>query len=207
MKLTRHLKTKLITGFLVVIPLLVTIYIVYAVISFADRLAAPLMKGLSFQISGTEWYLPGTGVVLFIVFVYVAGLISSNYLGTRLIIFGEGLLHRIPFVKSIYSSVKDMTEAFSSEKKRSFKDVVLVQFPSPGRYALGFVVDRIQVSSLPAMCSVFVPTAPNPTSGYLIMVPDSELSFLDMGVDDALKYIISIGTARTSAQWKEKRSG
>jgi uncharacterized membrane protein len=98
-----------------------------------------------------------------------------------------------------------MTDSFSSEKKRSFKEVVLAEFPFKGRYAIGFVTNRIKSQSREAHCTVFVPTTPNPTSGYLIIIPEKELIFLDMPVDDAFKYIISLGTAGIELAWKEKR--
>lgn len=205
MDLTQHLKKKFLTGLFVLIPLLVTIYIIYLVISFVDTIIAPALRNITLHLTGKEIYVPGTGLFLFAVVAYATGVLASNYIGNRLLLYGERLLRKIPFVKGIYSSVKDMTDAFSSEKKRSFKEVVLAEFPFKGRYAIGFVTNRIKNYAGDDHCTVFVPTTPNPTSGYLVVVPEKELIFLEMPVDDALKYIISLGTAGIELAWKEKR--
>jgi uncharacterized membrane protein len=205
MDLTKHLKKKFLTGLFVLIPLLVTVYIIYLVINFVDAILAPVIRNVTLHLTEKEIYIPGTGLFLFAVVAYATGVVASNYIGNRLLSYGEKLLRKIPFVKGIYSSVKDMTDSFSSEKKRSFKEVVLAEFPVQGRYAIGFVTNRIQNQALEEFCSVFVPTTPNPTSGFLIIIPEKELTFLDMPVDDALKYIISLGTTGIELVWKEKK--
>jgi len=116
------------------------------------------------------------------------------------------VVRKIPFIKGIYGSVKDMIDAFSSEKIKSFKEVVLIEFPFKGRYAVGFITRRVHSGEEKQLCSVFVPTTPNPTSGYLIIVPEEDLSPLDMSVEDAIKYIVSLGTSRVEIEWKKKRS-
>lgn len=205
MDLTKHLKKKFFTGLFVLIPLLVTVYIIYLVINFVDTMIAPVILNITMHFTGRGIYIPGTGLFLFAVVAYATGVIASNYLGKRFLSYGEKMVRKIPFVKGIYSSVKDMTDSFSSEKKHSFKDVVLAEFPFQGRYTIGFVTNRIKSQSREDHCAVFVPTTPNPTSGYLIIVPEKELILLDMPVDDALKYIISLGTAGIELTWKEKR--
>ena len=199
------MKKTFVAGLFVLIPLIVTLYIIYVVVASVDIVISPAMKNLSARITGREFYIPGTGLVIFVLIVYLAGVLASNYLGKKLISFGEKILRKIPIVKSIYSSVKDMTEAFSSEKKKAFQETVLTDFPVHGHFVLGFVVNRTHVRGKP-FCSVFVPTTPNPTSGYLIMVPEPELIFVDMPVDDALKYIVSIGTTRVCEEWRERKS-
>ncbi|OPY76972.1 MAG: hypothetical protein A4E65_02999 [Syntrophorhabdus sp. PtaU1.Bin153] len=205
MGITNHLKKKFLTGLFVLIPVLVTVYIIYLVINSVDMVIAPFVRSLSLYAIGKEVYIPGTGLILFVAVAYVTGVLASNYIGNRLLSHGESVLRKIPFVKGIYNSVKDMTNAFSSEKKRSFKEVVLAEFPFPGRYAVGFVTNRMRVFSDRELCAVFVPTTPNPTSGYLVMIPENELMFLDMPVDDALKYIISLGTSGSRLEWNGKK--
>jgi uncharacterized membrane protein len=205
MDVTKHLKKKFITGLFVLIPLLVTIYIIYLVISFVDTIIAPALRNITLHLVGKEIYIPGTGLFLFVVLAYVTGVVASNYIGNRFLLYGEKMLRKIPFVKGIYSSVKDMTDSFSSEKRRSFKEAVLAEFPLQGRYTIGFVTNRIKSQSGEHFCSVFIPTTPNPTSGFLIVIPEKELIFLDLPVDDALKYIISLGTAGIELAWKEKK--
>jgi uncharacterized membrane protein len=205
MDVTKHLKKKFITGLFVLIPLLVTIYIIYLVISFVDTILAPAISNITLHLTGKEIYIPGTGLFLFVVVAYATGVIASNYIGNRFLLYGERILRKIPFVKGIYSSVKDMTDSFSSEKRRSFKEAVLAEFPSQGRYTIGFVTNRIKSQPGEEFCSVFIPTTPNPTSGFLIVIPEKELIFLDLPVDDALRYIISLGTAGIELAWKEKK--
>ena len=201
----KHVKNKFLTGLFVLIPLLVTIYIIYLIINSVDAIASPVIRNIIFYLTGKELYVPGTGLFLFIVIAYVTGMLASNLIGKRLLAYGERILRKIPYVKGIYNSVKDMTDAFSSEKKRSFKEVVLAEFPLKGSYAVGFVTNRFGTLSGKEFCTVFVPTTPNPTSGYLIMIPEHELLFLDMPVDEALKYVISLGTSGTELAWTEKK--
>lgn len=205
MIVTKHLKKKFLTGLFVLIPILVTSYIIYIVISFVDTILAPVIRNATMYFVGREIYVPGTGLFLFAIVAYATGILASNYIGKRLLSYGEMILKKIPFVKGIYSSVKDMTDSFSSEKKRSFKEVVLAEFPFQGRYAIGFVTSRIMEQSNVRHCTVFVPTTPNPTSGYLVIIPEKELIFLDITVDAALKYIISLGTAGIEFAWKERQ--
>lgn len=202
----KHVKKTFFTGLFVLIPILVTIYIIYIIVSFADTAISPIMRSMTSGITGKEFYIPGAGLVLFIIIAYLTGVLASNFIGKRLLALGEKMLKKIPFVKGIYSSVKDMTDAFSSDKAKSFKEVVLVEFPFKGRYAVGFITNRIQNSEKVTLCSVFVPTTPNPTSGYLIMIPEEEIIFLNMPIDDAIKYIVSLGTLRFEFEWKEKSS-
>ncbi len=129
MSIAKHIKSKFFTGLFILIPLIVTIYIVYVIISFFEPFVGPLIKNILFRLTGHEIYVPGIGFILFIVITYVTGMIASNYFGKTALSRGERLLKKIPFVKTIYGSVKDMTEAFSSDKIKSFKETVLVEFP------------------------------------------------------------------------------
>lgn len=205
MNITKHIKSKFLTGLFILIPLIVTIYIVYAIISFFEPLVGPLVKNVFLRLTGHEIYIPGMGFFLFIIITYVTGVLASNYFGKTALSRGEKLLKRIPFVKTIYGSVKDMTDAFSSDKVKSFKEVVLVEFPFPGRYTIGFVTKRIEIEGKP-FCAVFIPPTPIPTAGFLVMVREEELKFLDISIDTALKYIISLGTSKLEFSWKDKKS-
>jgi uncharacterized membrane protein len=201
----KHLEKTFLTGLFILIPLLVTIYIVNMVISSIDAFVSPFIRNITSEITGRALYIPGTGFILFVVIAYLTGVLASNYVGKRLLGRGEAIVRKIPFVKVIYGSVKDMIDAFSSESVKSFKEVVLIEFPFKGRYAVGFITKRMQSGEEKGLCSVFVPTTPNPTSGYLIIVPEEELCALDMSVEDAIKYIVSLGTLKVELEWKEKR--
>jgi uncharacterized membrane protein len=155
--------------------------------------------------TGTGMYIPGTGFILFIIITYLTGVLASNYIGKKLLIYSEATIRKIPFVKSIYGSIKDMTDAFSSEKMKSFKEVVLIDFPFKGCYVMGFITKRVQSADKGDLCAVFVPTTPNPTSGYLVFLPEDELTHMDMSVEDAVKYIVSLGTSRVEMKWKKKK--
>lgn len=126
------MKKTFFTGLFVLIPILVTIYIIYVVVSFADTFIAPFMKNIMMFLTGKEIYIPGTGLILFVIITYLTGVAASNFIGKRFLSFGEKMLKKIPFVKGIYTSVKDMIYAFSSDKMKSFKEVVLVEYPFKG---------------------------------------------------------------------------
>ena len=196
MDVGRHLKSKFLTGFFILIPVIVTVYIVYAVVSSVDGVIYPVVRRLTHMITGHEFFIPGTGLLLLVVIAYVTGVFAANYLGKRVLAPAETLFTKTPLVKSVYSSVKDMTDAFSSQTRKAFKEVVLLEFPGQGSQALGFITTRRAEAGRETICSVFVPTTPNPTSGFLLMVPEGKLTFLHMTVDEALKYIISLGTTR-----------
>ena len=195
MSVGKHLKSKFLTGLFILIPVIATIYIVYVIISFFEPVIGPIIRNILFRVTGREFYIPGTGFLLFVIVTYITGTVASNYFGKTALARGERILQRIPVIKTIYGSVKEMTEAFSSDKVKSFKETVLIEFPFKGRFTIGFVTRRLQINSL-NFCAVFVPPTPIPTAGFLIMVPESELIFLDMSVDAALKYLISLGRAR-----------
>jgi uncharacterized membrane protein len=197
MDITRHVKAKFLTGLFILIPVIVTVYVIYVVVSSIDAMIYPVVHRITQALTGREIFIPGTGLLLIVILAYVTGIFATNYMGKKMLHLTEAFFSRIPFVKSIYSSVKDMTDAFSSQTKKAFKEAVLVEFPFKGRHAIGFITKRIATDGEETVCSVFIPTTPNPTGGYLIMVPERELRFLQMSVDEALKYIISLGTTRT----------
>ncbi|MCX5805217.1 MAG: DUF502 domain-containing protein [Proteobacteria bacterium] len=202
----KHLKKTFLTGLFILIPLVVTIYIIYTVVISVDTFISPVIRNIMSNITGTGVYIQGTGFFIFIILTYLTGVLASNYIGKKMLAYGEATIRKIPFVKGIYGSIKDMIDAFSSEKMQSFKEVVLVDFPFKGRYAIGFITKRIQSGDKGELCAVFVPTTPNPTSGYLIFLPEEELTPIDMSVEDAVKYIVSLGTSRIEMKWKEKKS-
>lgn len=197
-KVSKALKKYLITGVLVWLPIAVTIWVITYIVSASDQLINLLPSHwqpkyfLGFNI-------PGLGVIVAVVVLFITGLFAANVLGKRIISAWDALLGRIPVVKSIYSSVKKVSESLLSDSSRSFKTPVLVQFPQPNIWTLAFVSGHIPLSlkqGLPEgdeYISVYVPTTPNPTGGYYIMVKKSDVREVDMSVDEALKYVISLG--------------
>ncbi len=144
-------------------------------------------------------HIPGFGVILTLLVIFLTGMFAANILGQRLVQFWEGLLTRIPVVKSIYNGVKQVSDTLFSSKGEAFRKAVLVRFPHSQAWSVGFLTgapgaeisSRLQGEHI----SVFVPTTPNPTSGYMIIVPKADTLELDMSVDEALKYVISMGVA------------
>jgi uncharacterized membrane protein len=196
MGITKHVKTKFLAGFFILIPVIVTVYIIYMVVSSVDAMIYPVVRRITSAVTGREMSIPGSGLLVILIIAYITGIFATNYIGKKMLHLGEAVFTKIPFVKSIYNSVKDMTDAFSSQTRKAFKEVVLTDFPSKGRKAIGFITRRVVTEDQETLCSVFIPTTPNPTSGYLIMVPEQDLKFLEMSVDEALKYIISLGATR-----------
>ncbi|STZ76663.1 DUF502 domain-containing protein [Bergeriella denitrificans] len=197
-KAAKALKKYLITGVLVWLPIAVTIWVITYIISASDQLINLLPAHWQpKQLLG--YNIPGLGVIVAVIVLFITGLFGANVLGKRIIQAWDALLGRIPVVKSIYSSVKKVSESLLSDSSRSFKTPVLVPFPQPDIWTLAFVSGQIPEAlqrGLPEgdeYVSVYVPTTPNPTGGYYIMVKKSDIRELDMSVDEALKYVISLG--------------
>ena len=197
-KIGKALKKYLITGVLVWLPIAVTIWVINYIVSASDQLINLLpLRWQPKNLIGFD--VPGLGVILTVAALFITGLFGANVLGKRIISAWDGMLSHIPVVKSIYTSVKKVSESLLSDGSRSFKTPVLVPFPQPEIWTLAFVsgsIPQALQNSLPQdeeYVSVYVPTTPNPTGGYYIMVKKSDVLELDMSVDEALKYVISLG--------------
>lgn len=188
----------LITGLLIWVPLGITIWVLHAIVTTMDQTLLLLPEHWRpHYLIGFD--VPGLGVLLTVLVVFVTGLVSANVLGQRFVEAWESLLGRIPFVKSIYNSVKQVSDTLFSSSGQAFRKALLVQWPRPGVWTVAFLTGTPGgdvARHLPEDCvSVYVPTTPNPTGGYFVMLPRSEVIELDMSVDEALKYIISMGVA------------
>src|ERR1700758_2352137 len=190
------LKKYLITGLLIWVPLAFTIWVLDLIVSSMDR----VMLLLPPPWRPEHWLgfaLPGAGLVLSAVVLLVTGMAAANIMGQRIVRWWEGLLSRIPIVRSIYSSVKQVSDTLLASDGHSFRRAVLVEFPQRGQWAVAFVVgspsERVARELGAGLLVVYVPTAPNPTSGYTLVVKPEEVRDLDMSVDEALKFVISLG--------------
>ena len=190
------LKKYVITGLLIWIPLIITLWVLKVIFDTLD--ASLLLLPESFQTE--HWlgvHIPGLGVILTILTIFLTGLAATNFVGAQLVEFWHDMLHRIPVVNSIYSSIKQISDTLFSTGSQAFRKALLVQWPHPGMWTIGFLTGTPGgdvVKHVPPDCvSVYVPTTPNPTGGYFIIVRRADVVELDMSVDQALKYIISMG--------------
>lgn len=197
--LLQRARNNFLTGLIVVAPIFLTIYLIWLFVAFIDDRVVPLIPARY----NPETYLgadiPGFGVVVFLLICSFIGMLTKGIFGRQLVRFGESLVDRTPVVRSIYNAVKQIIETIFSQSQSSFQKACLVQYPREGIWAVAFVstetkgevLDRIDDHQ--QMLSIFLPTTPNPTSGFLLFVPRKDIVMLDMSVEDAAKLIISAG--------------
>ncbi|MEX8191929.1 DUF502 domain-containing protein [Comamonas guangdongensis] len=190
------LRKWLIAGLLVIVPLVITLGVLNWIIGTLDQTLAILPEAWQpDKLLGM--HIPGFGVILTLLILLLVGGVASNFIGRKLVDWGDALVRRIPVVRSIYSSVKQVSDTVFSESGNAFRTAVLVQWPREGVWTVAFVTGHPggEVAALlrDEYLSVFVPTTPNPTGGYFVMVRKSECIELEMSVDAALKYIVSMG--------------
>ncbi len=186
----------LVTGLLVLVPLGITVWVLKTLIGAMDQslLLLPVAWRPDNQLGV---HIPGFGVILTVLIVLMTGMVATNFFGKRIILFWEGLLARVPVVKSIYYSVKQVSDTLFSDSGNAFRKALLVQYPRQGSWTIAFLTGQpggdVANHLKGDYVSVYVPTTPNPTSGFFLMMPASDVIELDMSVDEALKYIISMG--------------
>jgi uncharacterized membrane protein len=191
------MKKYFITGLLVLVPLFITFWVLYTLFHIMDQILLLLPNAWQ-PINLLGFHVPGLGALLLLVTIFVTGVVATNIFGRQLILLWESLLAKVPFVKTIYSSVKQVSDTLFSDSGNAFRKAVLVQYPRVGSWTIAFitgapggdVVNHLHGDYV----SVYVPTTPNPTSGFFLMMPKADVIELDMSVDEALKYIISMGT-------------
>jgi uncharacterized membrane protein len=185
-----------ITGLLVLVPLFITVWVITSLIGMMDQ--SLLLLPVEWRPKNVIGYeLPGIGALLTLLIIFVTGLIATNIFGQQIILWWEALLSRVPVVKSIYASVKQVSDTLFSDSGNAFRQAVLIQFPHQGTWTIAFITGQpggdVANHLQGDFVSVYVPTTPNPTGGYFIMLPREQVTLLDMSVDEALKYIISMG--------------
>ena len=197
-------RASFLTGLAVLLPVLVTFAIVVwvfgSVANVTDRLLFFLPRKLTHSEGGLGvmyWHWSLLALAVAVALVSLVGLLARYYMGKRMIAWMDAAMLRVPLINKIYSVIKQVNEAFTSSKKNSFKTVVMVEFPRAGIYSLGFITAEqhaeVQAKTHEHVICVFIPTTPNPTSGFLILVPEHQLTKLDMSVPDGLKFIVSLG--------------
>ena len=195
-KKTSALKTWFLTGLLVLVPLGITLWVLNLVISTMDQSLALLPEAWQ-PVQLFKVRIPGLGAILTVVFILLVGLLTHNFIGQRLVRWWEALLRHIPVVGPIYTSVKQVSDTLLSSSGNAFRKALLVQYPREGSWTIAFLTGRpggdVQNHLQGEYVSVYVPTTPNPTSGFFLMMPKADTIELDMTVDAALKYIVSMG--------------
>lgn len=189
----QRLRRYFLTGILVSAPIVLTFYFTLLFLDFIDSRVARLLPDGMYPDGG----IPGLGLVIAVVFFIVAGWFATNYMGRLTIQISEAVVDRVPVIRTIYGAFKQVFEMVMGNQAKAFREAVLVEFPKENSWAIGFVTGvtqgEIQTRTTETVLNVFVPTTPNPTSGFLIFVPKSKAVALDMPVDDAIKMIISGG--------------
>lgn len=190
------MKKYLITGLLVWAPLVITIWVLSVLVDTLDQTLL-LLPAAWHPRTWLGFNIPGLGVLLTFLVVLLTGIFAANIIGQRLVQFGERLLARIPVVKSLYSSVKQVSDTLFSSSGQAFRKALLVQYPRAGLWTIAFLTGQpggdVANHLTGDYVSVYIPTTPNPTSGFFLMMPRSDVIELDISVDAALKYIISMG--------------
>ena len=192
--LLARLRNYFITGIIVLVPIGFTLYLTLFLISISSKLIPSEINPNSYL----PFSIPGLEIALSIIFITLIGFISLSFIGKRILKLINDLLKKIPFLRTIYSAITQMTETFANKKGKK-KSVVLVQYPRKGIWAVGFATKdnkgEISKKTNDNLVNVFVPTTPNPTSGFLLMFPKKEVIYLDMNFEEASKFIVSAGTS------------
>ena len=193
------IKNYFLTGVLVSAPVFITFWIVYSLVNFFDQLITPLIP---FYIN-PNYYLPrdvpGLGLIILVTLLVFIGFITASFFGSFIIKKTESLISKIPLIKVFYKTIKQIIETIFKNNSNAFRDVVLLEYPRKGVWVLGFTTGEVKgvvakkISQ--QLINVFVPTTPNPTSGFLLMVPKKELIYLDVSFEQASKFIVSAGTS------------
>jgi uncharacterized membrane protein len=190
------LKNYFITGLLVILPIFITAYVIWYLIKAMDAVLK-FIPAKYLPETYINVYIPGVGLILVVILILIVGILTRNIAGKKVLQFWDNLVDRIPLARILYSSVKQLLQAFFLQNSGSFQRVALIEYPRRGIYVLGFITGEsrgeIQVKTNKKMINVFVPTTPNPTSGFYVLVPEEDLMLLDMSVEDAFKLLISGG--------------
>jgi uncharacterized membrane protein len=193
-----HARANFLTGLVVVVPTVLTLWLTWAFITLVDERVVPLVPAPYNPRTYIETDIPGLGVIIFLVFTTIVGYFAKRVFGRQLIRLGESIVSRMPIVRSIYNAVKQIVETILSQSKTSFRQACLVEYPRRDIWAIAFVATDTKGEILEKrggeqMVSVFLPTTPNPTSGFLLFVPKKDVILLDMSIEEAAKLVISAG--------------
>ncbi len=210
------LRASFLTGIVVILPVGLTIWLLWTLIGWVDSVVLPLIPGRFRPEQYIGINLHGLGVIIFLIFTITVGWVAKGLIGASLIRFAESLVDRMPVVRSIYSGVKQIAETVFAQSERSFEKACLIQYPRKGIWAIGFISTeargevRKKAETGGDLLSIFLPTTPNPTSGFLLFLPREDVIELDMTIEDAAKLVISAGLVypgQNGANGKRKPAG
>jgi len=194
------LRNYFITGIVVLVPIGITLYLTKFFISVSSKLIPYNLNPNNYL----PFAIPGLEILLSVLFITIIGGISLSFIGKRILKFVNDLFKRIPILRTIYSAIGQMTESFAPNNSNNKKSVVLIQYPRKGSWAVGFATKdnkgEISKKTNSDLVNVFVPTTPNPTSGFLLMFPKDEVIYLDMTFEEASKFIVSAGTSEVTTK-------
>ena len=209
MKFGAKLRAYLFTGILVTAPVAITFYVAFEIIKWMNTLVNKLLPPELVVGDHTPFTIPGLGFVVLIIIFMLIGMFTSGFVGRFFVRLGEWIVYKMPVISSIYSLLKQIFETFLSNNKQSFNKVVLLEYPRKGIWILGLVSGdtkgEVKKKLEDKMINVFIPTTPNPTSGFLIFVPEKDLTYLKMSVEDGIKFIISCGIVDPEEIKKHKK--
>jgi len=195
-----RLRNYFITGIVVLVPIGITLYLTKFFISISSKLIPYDLNPNNYL----PFAIPGLEIILSIIFITIIGGLSLSFIGKRILKFVNDLFKRIPILRTIYSAIGQMTESLAPKKGSKKKSVVLIEYPRKGSWAVGFATKdnkgEISKKTNCNLVNVFVPTTPNPTSGFLLMFPKNEIIYLDMSFEEASKFIVSAGTSETKTK-------
>lgn len=188
----KTLRKLFITGLFTLLPISITFLVLKIIYEFLDNISAPFIR----LIFGFD--IPGIGFIITVSVIILVGAISSNFIGKKVLHYFDGWIHRIPFINTVYNSVKELSHNLSSGKNNNFSQVVLVNFPSASSKSIGFITREALMLSGSPRTAVFVPTTPNPTSGFIMFFDPADVEYLDVSVDEAVKMVVSMGVVLPS---------
>jgi len=188
----KTLRKQFVTGLLTLLPISITFLVLKIIYEFLDNISAPVIR----LIVGFD--IPGMGFVITVTVILLVGMIANNLIGKKVLQFFDGWIHRIPFISTVYNSVKELSHNLSSGKNTNFSQVVLVNFPSMSSKSIGFITRESLNLSGTTRTAVFVPTTPNPTSGFIMFFNPEEVEYLEVTVDEAVKMVVSMGVVLPS---------
>lgn len=192
------LRSYFIAGVLITAPVAITIWLTISIISFLDRTVKNLiLPQNSMAEYWTLYSIPGLGIVIAVLFILIVGMFATNILGRFFVKVGESILDRLPVVRSLYGATKQIFETVFADKADAFREVVMIEYPRKDMWVLGFLTGtskgEIQANTIDDVVNIFVPTTPNPTSGFLLFVPRKDVKILDLTIEQGIKLIVSAG--------------